>query len=159
MTMTSKNGFDYNIKRYWYHISTTLDDQQVYLIPWTGKKAFNRPKSEPTTKRICVAPSIEQCLAALPYYLNSIISIYRTKNELVAKEPKKVFDCHITKEGWITNPTTFIKIGILSFQDIEDGLNIPHVIPQAASSGQNTYSGRVLKWWTNIEVEKFIKSP
>lgn len=149
----------YSSKRYWYHVSTTLIDRQIKLIPWdfSEETAFNRSESEPLGKRICVAPSIEQCIVAIPYDLYSIISVYRTKNKVIAKSPNDIFDSHITQEGWITRPMTFIKLGIIDFEHVAKKLKLEHVPYEMATSGMLTSQEESLKWWKKIDVNRFLK--
>ena len=147
----------YKHKRYWYHVSTTLKSKYVHLIPWDDSKGFNRDPTEPEGKRICVSPTIEQCITAIPYDLETKINIYRTRSPVIADKPKKVFDVKVTNEGWLHNPTSFVKIGMLKFRDLESRLNVEHVIEQAASEGEPRLSGKVLRWWKNAKIKRFIK--
>ena len=147
----------YERRLYWYHVSTTLKNKYVNLVPWGQINGINWGGGEPNDKRICVAPSIEQCITAIPYILESTCNIYRTKSRLVATHPKGVFDSKITQEGWLHKPTSFVKIGIIKFTDVEKGLNIKHVIPEAASLTEPRRSGRVLKWWMKANIKRFIK--
>ena len=144
-------------KRYWYHVSTTLRKRQVLLTPWDEGDGFNRGQDEPQGKRICVAPTIEQCITAIPYYLSANCSIYRTKDEVKASPPVGVWDAHITEEGWLTTPTEFILIGKLNFELVEKKLNIDNVIEEAASDGNEKNSRKVLRWWRRAKIERFIK--
>lgn len=149
----------FNRKRYWYHVSTTLKKKEETLTPWGNRKGFNRGDHEPDGDRICVAPSIEQCITAIPYTLSASITIYRTKDKVMATLPKDIFDMHITGEGWLQTQTTFVKIGSLDFDYVEEKLNVENVKPQAASLGNTRYSGRVLKWWKKARIKRFIKCP
>ena len=152
-----KRKFDYNSKRYWYHISTTLKKKVEHLIPWDEDTGFNRGGDEPVGKRICVAPTIEQCITAIPYSLDTYCSIYRTKQKIKADKPSGVFDANITHEGWLLSPTTFVKIGKLDFANIEKTLNIENVIQESAAHGKVKISKEVLKWWKRIDIKQFIK--
>jgi hypothetical protein len=147
----------YNRKRYWYHVSTTLKDKYVKLIPWDECSGFNRGGNEPDGKRICVAPTIEQCITAIPYILSSTLTIYRTKSPLIANKPIRVFDSKVTQEGWFLKPTTFVKVGILKFSDVEKNLKIKNVISNAASGTDARQSGKVLKWWKQARVKRIVK--
>jgi len=147
----------YKHKRYWYHVSTTLKDKHIRLIPWDEDKGFNRGGCEPDGKRICVAPSVEQCITAVPYILETKFNIYRTKSKLKADRPKDVFDSEVTQEGWLHEPTSFVKIGMINFRDVEDGLDVHHVVGEAASSAEPRQSGKVLKWWKQARIKRFIK--
>lgn len=147
----------YAYRRFWYHISTTLKRKTEHLIPWDSQKGFNRPDDEPEGKRICVAPTIEQCLTAIPYFFSDTFAIYRTEKQVIANQPLNVFDAEITHEGWIQSPTTFVKMGKLNLEDVERGLEIEHVIEEAASEGHKHASKKVLRWWQNVKVHRFIK--
>jgi hypothetical protein len=147
----------YNRKRHWYHISTTLKYKYVKLIPWSEKKAVNRSSSEPNGRRICVAPSIEQCITAIPYYPEEIFSIYRTQKRVDAEPAIDIFDSNVTQEGWLHTPTEFMKIGILKFKNIEEKLDIDQVIDESASGDNLKYCREVLKWWQKAKVKRFIK--
>jgi hypothetical protein len=145
----------YKHKRYWYHVSTTLKDKYINMVPWDD--GFNRSSSESTGKRICVSPSIEQCIAAIPYILSQYCNIYRTRKPIVASEPKGIFDSKVTHEGWLHEPTDFVKIGMLKFSDVEKTLGIEQVIGEAASSNDPRQVGKVLKWWKNARIKRIIK--
>jgi len=157
MSLKKQRNPLYNHRRYWYHISTTLKNKYVNLIPWDEVTGMNRSGAEPEGKRICVSPTIEQCLTAIPYYLSQVSTIYRTKSKVKAHKPRRVFDAQITKEGWLLKPTSFIKIGVLHFSDIEKKLNIDNVIEECASAGDYKTSRKVLKWWNTVKVKRFVK--
>ena len=146
-------------KRYWYHVSTTLKKRITNLTPWGGKRAINRDPTEPEGKRICVAPTIEQCISAIPYHLGATVGIYRSAERVLATEPIDVFDAKVTEEGWLMKPTKFIKIGSLDFEDVEKALKIDHVIEEVASSGNLKDARYGLRWWRKARIKRFIKSP
>jgi hypothetical protein len=77
-------------------------------------KGRNRAFGEPEISRICVSPDITGCLLAIPYTDRQTYYIYRTYKKVRAYYPYEVEDSHITKEKWITVPTTFVKIGKIS---------------------------------------------
>lgn len=86
-------------------------------------------------------------------------TIYRTKERVKALAPKDIFDMAITHEGWLQDPTSFVKIGVLDFDTVEQGLKVENVIKQAASLANVKYSARVLRWWQKARIKRFIKSP
>ena len=153
----SKKRSIYSYKRYWYHVSTTLKDKYVHLIPWDEDGGFNRGGGEPAGKRICVSPSVEQCITAIPYYFGAVCNVYRTKHKVIANKPKKVFDSAVTQEGWMEEPTSFVKIGILRFADVENHLKVDNVIEEAGSKASISTSKKVLNWWRKSRVKRFIK--
>jgi hypothetical protein len=146
----------YTRRKYWYHLSSTLKHTTVFLKPWDNDRGFNRSWKEPNVERICVAPSMAHCLAALPYCPGDSYNVYRTKNKVKANSPSNVFDSHITLEGWIQKPTVFVKIGELTLEDVEEGdlLNLPQ---QVASDNNPRLSGRVLAWWKKRNLWKYLE--
>jgi hypothetical protein len=145
-------------KRYWYHVSTTLTKRIETLVPWGGRRAINRDPLEPVGKRICVAPTIEQCIIAIPYHYGADVTIYRTEEKELAIEPRDVFDAKVTHEGWLTKATRFIKLGTLDFEEIEKALGVEHVIDEPASHGELPISRTALRWWKRAKIHRFIKS-
>lgn len=144
----------YAEKRHWFHISNKLKkfDDPFLFKPWGSNRSINRDGVEPKGKRIPVAPSIEQCLTALPLR-RMWYHIYRTKHKVIAKEPHKVFDSEITQEGWLLKPTTFKYIG-----SIDIGVTpFSTRILQAACHGDSiTFSKKALKKWQTIHIKSWI---
>jgi hypothetical protein len=143
-------------KKYWYHVSTTLKTKKQTLIPWNELQSSNRSMCEPSGCRICVAPTIEQCITAIPYCLN-ILRIYRTEEKVIPKKATGVFDSEITNEGWLTTPTTFIKIGTLDLSTLSKKLKQEDIISESASIDDLEYCKEVLKWWKKAKIKRFIK--
>lgn len=144
----------YNRKRYWYHISSTLNRKYHKLVPWDNERGFNRCSCEPNIARICVAPSIAHCFTAVPYCTGDTYNVYRTKQKVKADKPHDVFDANVTREEWLHVPTAFVKLGIINFEMIEMDKNIERVIEDAASKDDNKYSSKVLRWWKKIKFER-----
>lgn len=146
----------YASRRYWYHLSSTIKHEQVLLKPWDNSRGFNRTDTEPNDERICVAPSIAHCLTAIPYCPGDKYAIYRTKSMVKANPPYNVFDCKITKEGWIQKPTVFKRVGTIYLEDIEKRRN-QFIIEEAASNGCIAQSRKVLKWWKSKNLWRYVK--
>jgi hypothetical protein len=140
--------FDYNQKRYWYHISTRLNKRREFVLtPWGSDMAVNRDPSEPEGIRIPVAPSLEQSLTALVLSGLQRYHIYRTKHKVSPKKPKRIFDSNVTNEGWLLEPTQFIRIGSIKL----DRVNLFEVA-DAACSGDVRVSRAALNFWKNADV-------
>lgn len=97
--------------RHYYHIRQSDDwGSEVTLYPKEEGK-FRCP-FEPLVPRICVAPTIPQCIVALGNLLNEKpIYVYKTKYEIADRdiiEPYEVPDSHITDEAWLCEPTDFV---------------------------------------------------
>ena len=146
----------YTSPRYWYHISSTLNRATEYLVPRDDNRNFNRSSGEPHVKRVCVAPSVEHCLTAVPYVPGDTFTIYRTHQKCRAIKPEGIYDAHITCEGWLQEPTLFEKVGTLTLSDVavERGL---YIIDESASSNCLQQCGKVLKWWQRLKPQRHIK--
>ena len=143
-------------KRYWFHVSTTLTKKEITLCP-RGNEGFNRNEAEPEKKRICVSPSLEQCLVAIPYGCRDRLYIYRTKSPIVAHEPHEVFDASVTEEGWIFRPTRFKRLGQLNLNNIlDDEGNKIDVIHEVAPFGSLSRSRKAYRWWRKLNPWKHI---
>jgi hypothetical protein len=143
----------YNTRRYWFHISTTLNKEEIVLSPRSNDEGFNRLDTEPDIKRICVSPSLEQCLVAVPYHKHDVYFIYRTKVPVRAKPAKEVYDSSVTQEGWITTKTKFIKVGELNLKRVDGYIKL---IDEAATSGLLSESKTVYKWWKKLDPWKYV---
>jgi hypothetical protein len=148
--------FLYSEPRYWYHVSSTLVKPLVILRPWTNEDGFNRTDSEPNTPRICVAPTIEQCLVAIPYRSVGDYTIYRTKAPKRAARPRKVYDASVTQEGWLQETTAFIKIGTFPMEEFSDACG-DNFKGERATVGVVARSRDLLEWWRHMEIQKYIK--
>ena len=146
----------YDRWRYWYHLSTNHNRKSIRMVPWD--KDTNRCPTEPPGKRICVAPSIEQCLTAVPYCDGSNFVIYRTLTRLKATKPRRIFDSSVTQEGWLQKPTVFIRVGRLSVNDVNaKDEEMQFIIEEAATSNYVSRSRKVLKWWKQQRIRKYLK--
>ena len=152
-----RKKFNYNVKRYWYHISSKIEGTEVLLTPIDNESGCNRCEDEPDVKRTCVAPTISQCLTAVPYHLCETFNVYRTKNRVLANKPYGVFDACVTHEGWIQRPIKFIKIGELSLNNVETFGPTQSLIEEVASSGEVSDSRRGLRWWNKVNPENYIE--
>ena len=154
----------YKYKRYWFHVSSTLKRKIEFLHPRDNDEGFNRADHEPNVRRICVSPTLEQCLTAIPYSSHDTIKIYKTRRPIKVKKSVDVFDSFVTGEKWITNPTKFVKIGVLKFEKINKYLDTidpegkeEGIISESASQGTERYSQEVYKWWKKLKPWRFVE--
>ena len=110
------------MKRHYYHLTNKAWPNIIKLQP--RSEGENRGYNEPDCERICVAPSIEQCLVAI-IPSGFTWKIYRTYHPVETRETVKpardeVLDAHITGERWLVKPRTFIRLGYVrkAVQDI-----------------------------------------
>ena len=103
-------------KRYWYHVSQTLTGKEVKLVP--RRFGDNRSTDEPPVARVCVAPTIEQCMAAVPYSSWCSFQVYRTKNKVVAEPATDAIpDAPITEEHWVRRKVKYVRVGYLDLKE------------------------------------------
>lgn len=157
-TSAERTKIPKNAERYWYHVSSTLKAKRVTLTPRANDEGFNRAEDEPDIKRICVCPTIEGCLTAIPYGRRDTLTVYRTTKKIPARKAYDVFDSTVTQESWITKRTRFIRVGFLNLEKIT-GRNGKRrkVIEEVATEGVLSASRRVFKWWRELGVEKFVR--
>lgn len=92
----------------------TLNKRKLKLSPRI--RGENRSDSEPRVARICVAPSIEHCLTAVPYS-NYKFNVYRTLRKVRAKPAMEIIDAGVTKEHWITKRVNWIQVGMIDLSE------------------------------------------
>lgn len=143
--------FNYNKKRYWYHLSDKFIDDTVVVNPWSNRA--RRAAGEPDGRRLCVGPTIAHCLTALPHL--DMFTVYRTKEKVLAEEPDGIYDSSITKEGWITHRVELEKIGVIDLTQIESELGELPI--DAAQIPRTDFSKRAFRSWKNF-AEFYIKT-
>lgn len=100
-------------KQYWYFITDVDMGKTMSLIP---RKPHGMSEDEPSTKRICVAPTAAHCMSALDIGYrtnNGNVYVYRTRRQVKARVPYNVYDSHITQEHWLHTKTRFTLVDIL----------------------------------------------
>jgi hypothetical protein len=139
-------SFDYRKSRYWYHLSDSLCENEVRIIP--EERTTRRGGGEPPGSRFCVCPSIPHCLTAVCWGLR--FYVYRSKEKVRATKPYNISDSYITHEGWILKPTTFIRLGTLTISP-KNAMNhfSASVDPQEAA--------RTLQFWKKAMRDKSIE--
>lgn len=100
-------------KRFWYHCTEKNYGKKVKFLPLDDGK--NRGDGEPLIARTCVGPKLSNCLVALPYFTGRRIYVYRTLKRVFAYHPFDVSDSIVTREKWITQPVTLIRLTTLNF--------------------------------------------
>lgn len=102
----------------YYHVSTEGGEEDK--IVWTPRVPLDSAWSEPEIPRICVSPTISQCLLAINFkaYDFDHFNIYKTNAKVYF--PIGVTDSEITKEMWLLSSSEFIKCGELSKEQNND---------------------------------------
>ena len=97
---------------YWYFVTDSFKDEILTLEPRIPDTANS---DEGYILRICVAPTVIQCLGAIwPKNLDNGLTVYRTTKKVKGHLPKKVSDQCITDERWLLDSTTFQKIEFIN---------------------------------------------
>lgn len=108
-------------KRYYYHVTESLDYPKINLKP--RKSGTYRSLDEwDFPKRICVSPTVWQCLIAIPYEAPCYLTVYRTLRKVIAYKPNReeildaIPDIGNIDEHWLIKPTCFTKIGVITIK-------------------------------------------
>lgn len=97
-------------RRYWYHVTDTKHwGESIILNP---RIPVRLGEDEPQIERICVAPTVAQCISAVRPE-ESFLCIYRTATPVSAYWPNGVSDYRITQEKWLLRPTRFVNVGYI----------------------------------------------
>lgn len=91
----------------WYHVSTENLGKSVTMHPRTPLTISD---GESKTPRICVCPSVAQCLIAMPG-TGDRVYIYAAKGT-PRPAPRSVWDRATTEEHWFLDPVEFTRVGI-----------------------------------------------
>lgn len=98
------------IPRYYYHITRQFFwGEKITLYPQPPTCFAD---GEPDFPRICVAPTVPQCFAAISLGLFSMY-VYRTLEKVRVFGTYDVNDVHITHEKWIFDNTDFVRTAII----------------------------------------------
>lgn len=89
-----------------FHISDSWDFSEGVISP----RICQRVPDEPEMARICVAPTVEQCILAIGHWEDYFSSgkefrIYKTEEETTTAID--IIDSHLTGERWLTKPSLF----------------------------------------------------
>jgi len=88
------------------HFHVTEKDWGDKITLYPRQNGDFRPANEPKTPRICVAPTIAQCLLALGGAIDvPTLNVYYTHSK--THPTRRVHDAYITEERWILKPAIF----------------------------------------------------
>lgn len=100
--------------RFYYHVTEKCGwKDRVRLFPRENSHpgVHCRCPEEPDIARICVSPSVEQCMVSVDVVDEQRVYVYRTARRLLASHPFNVCDSRLTGERWLLKPTVFVKVG------------------------------------------------
>lgn len=104
------------MKRYLWHCTT-----DYHGIEWFAERRSPRNLSsgEPPTPRLCVAPTIAQCFAAVLFAQGKPVYCYRTDKPRRGIAPRNVWDSVITGERWLIPPIRLTLQKVISAEEAE----------------------------------------
>lgn len=103
-------------RRHWYHCSSTfLGD----AFEAKRRPPLHFDRREPPTPRLCVAPSIAECFAAVLFSVGKPVYVYRTEKQRRAVTPRAVWDAVVTREGWLIPPVRMILDRVIAADDVD----------------------------------------
>lgn len=102
-------------RRHWYHCTT---DRAV--TTWTAVRLapITKASSEPSTPRLCVAPTVAQALSAAWWRSGKPVSVYITEQRRTVP-PSGVWDACMTGERWIIPPVQLTLLTVIPAAAIE----------------------------------------
>lgn len=108
----------YTPPQFLYHITRTNFGKR-----WRPGKllatSIDRPDDEPRVARLCVCPTVSGCISAVLGMFDSFW-VYRTMRKCRGVIPWKVCDSKITGEQWLLQPVTFIRVGRLNKELVDE---------------------------------------
>lgn len=92
-------------RRHWYHCTSHYLGES-----FTAERRAPKLKTsdEPSTPRLCVAPTIAGCFAAVLFTDGEPVYCYRTETPRRAVAPCGVWDRWVTGERWLIPPVTMV---------------------------------------------------
>jgi hypothetical protein len=90
--------------RIWYHV--TWKDLGDFVVLEPRNPGI---PGEPDIPRICVAPNVRCCLAAVGFIIETM-HVYVTTEPISAHMPHGVDDFRRTHERWLFSPMVFVKL-------------------------------------------------
>lgn len=92
-------------RQHWFHC-TSDNHGPVFVAKRRAPKHMSQ--NEPSTPRLCVAPTIARCFAAVLFKEFRPVYCYRTEKPCKAVKPRNVWDQVVTGEHWLIPPTRMI---------------------------------------------------
>jgi hypothetical protein len=109
------------MKKYWFHITDQDWPSKIVLEPKLYGDNWGPDEAGPS--RISVAPTIEQCFAAVPYSeYDTDYQVFKTEQQVDAEPADNdiIGDFAITNEHWLFEPTSFIKVFTVPREDLNN---------------------------------------
>ena len=137
-----------------FHVTSEEWGEEKILLP--RDDGDNRDMSEDPIDRVCVSPTLSQCLSAIPYSNYKEYNIYRTEKEVRAYYANKsVFDRKITREKWLLEETKFIWVGSIPDYIMLDLPKQPH--PTQSVKKVKNVRDKIKKILLNTKFSKLVR--
>jgi len=114
------------IAKFYYHVTSLNLGKNKLFKP---KRILGCDCREPDLERICVAPTISGCFAAI-YVDGRKYNVYRTKKKVKAHLTYNVYDVRATGEKWLLSPTDFVLVASVDSKISRD-------LPESARGDEN----------------------
>lgn len=102
-------------RRHWYHCSSEFLGESFTAERRPPRHMAQR---EPPTPRLCVAPSVAECFAAVLFGDCKPVYAYRTESPRRAVAPRGVWDECVTRERWLIPPVRMILERVIEADEV-----------------------------------------
>lgn len=92
-----------------------------------------RATGEPKTPRLCVAPSVAQCLVSSLMYRPGAVQVYATRQPMAGVTPLGVWDEVITWERWLLPGQRLVKVDTVDDATRAEVVTIPTLYHEAGN--------------------------
>lgn len=102
-------------RRHWFHCSSKFLGETFAA---ERRPPMHMAQREPSTPRLCVAPSIAECFAAVLFGDAKPVYCYRTEKPRRAVTPRGVWDECVTSERWLIPPVLMVLDRVIDGDDV-----------------------------------------
>lgn len=121
-------------KTHWWHCTSDYHGESFVA---TRRQPKHKSDREPVTPRLCVAPSIAECFAAVLFADSKPVYCYRTEVPRRAVAPRDVWDQVVTRERWLIPPVVMTlrkTIASLDVAEAQSAIRMYHQYTRQKSS-------------------------
>lgn len=125
---------EFIMRRYWWHCTA-----EYHGATWIAERRCpkNCSRWEPKTPRLCVAPTIAECFAAVLFPVDRSVYCYRSEKKYNGVTPKGVWDAVITREAWLIPPVRMLLVRTVAAPDVvrsQEFVRMYHTLTRKTSS-------------------------
>ncbi len=101
-------------RQHWFHCTSTNKGPSFVA---DLRAPLHMSVKEPATPRLCVAPTISECFAAVLFDARKPVYCYRTETPRRAVAPRDVWDEAVTRERWLIPPVKMILDRVIAIEE------------------------------------------